>query len=151
MELEKSIKQRTAFKNQCHKLVVNLIFTGNWLTQNMAKTIKPFGITPQQYNVLRILRGQHPNMISVSSITERMLDKSSNVSRLLDKMIVKNLVEVRNCYKDRRAKDIIILQKGLDLLTQIEQEIPAIENTIDINEAEATIINQLLDKLRGNE
>jgi DNA-binding MarR family transcriptional regulator len=151
MELEKSIQQRTAFKNQRHKLVVNLMFTGNWITQLMAKRIKPFGITPQQYNVLRILRGQYPKNISVSSIAERMLDKSSNVGRLLDKMIQKNLIEVGNCHKDRRAKDIIILQKGLDLLDTIDKETLAMEESIEINEEDAKLVNLLLDALRGEE
>ena len=149
MEIEKEIKQNK-FKDEIHKLMINQLFTGKWITNLIAKQLKPFGLTNQQYNVLRILRGQGNNYISVNAISDRMIDKMSNVSRLIDKLVDKNLVQRKVNKDDRRQADIIINQKGLDLIRAIEEaEGDLKSNFKSLSEEEAKQLNSLLDKLRG--
>ncbi len=149
MKLEEEIKQKK-FKDEFQKLALNIMFTGNWLSNQSIKFFKPFGISPQQYNVLRILKGQYPNAISVNSITERMLDKNSNTSRLVDKLVAKNLVERTVCETDRRQVDVAITQKGIDLLIKMESvaEGMNIGFSKKITKEEAKLMNEILDKLR---
>ena len=148
MGISEDLKQRT-FNSETSKSVVNIIFTGNWMMQQMHDLLKPFGLTPQQYNVLRILRGQQNNPMTVLAITERMLDKMSNASRLVDKLVEKDLVLRRECPQDRRSVDILILPAGLDLLTQVDQ----VQNdwgkhfdTLGVKRLEE--MNQILDEFR---
>jgi len=149
MEIEKEIKQNK-FKDELHKLMINQLFTGKWITNLIAKQLKPFGITNQQYNVLRILRGQKSNYISVNAISDRMIDKMSNVSRLIDKLVDKKLVQRKINKDDRRQADIVINQKGLDLVKAIEDtEDDLKSNFKSLSEEEAKQLNDLLDKLRG--
>ena len=149
MEIEKEIKQNK-FKDEIHKLMINQLFTGKWITNLIAKQLKPFGITNQQYNVLRILRGQKSNYISVNAISDRMIDKMSNVSRLIDKLVDKKLVQRKINKDDRRQADIVINQKGLDLVKAIEDtEDDLKSNFKSLSEEEAKQLNDLLDKLRG--
>lgn len=149
MEIEKEIKQNK-FKDEINKLMINQLFTGKWITNLIAKQLKPFGITNQQYNVLRILRGQKSNYISVNAICDRMIDKMSNVSRLIDKLVDKKLVQRKINKDDRRQADIVINQKGLDLVKAIEDtEDDLKSNFKSLSEEEAKQLNDLLDKLRG--
>lgn len=149
MKIEEEIKQ-DKFHSEFQKLAINILFTSNWLNSNTTKTLKPFGISPQQYNVLRILKGQSPKAISVSNIMERMIDKMSNTSRLVEKLRQKELIERVICESDRRQVDVKITQKGLDLLGKVNKEMNAFKNITDnLSEQEARTINQLLDKMRG--
>ena len=149
MQIEKEIKQ-DKFKNEYHKLSVNILYTGSWLSIKNQVHLKPFSLTYQQYNILRILRGQYPNPATVSLLIDRMLDKMSNASRLVEKLRQKKLVERRTCKKDRRAVDVIITEKGLHLLTEIETHDPEWEKVFTaLTVAEAKELNNLLDKLRG--
>lgn len=148
MKIEEAIKQKK-FKSEYQKLFINIIYTANWLNNESIKTLKPFGISPQQYNVLRILKGQHPNAISVNSIIDRMLDKNSNASRLVDKLKQKEFVEREICPEDRRQVDIKITNKGLDLLESISKKMDDFINLKDaISVEEAAQINGFLDQLR---
>lgn len=148
MGISEDLKQST-FTSETAKSVVNIIFTGNWMMQQMSDLLKPFGLTPQQYNVLRILRGQQNNPITVLGITERMLDKMSNASRLVDKLLEKKLVLRRECPQDRRAVDVIILPAGLTLLEEIDQIQQEWEkNFHKINQAKMDTLNELLDEFR---
>lgn len=149
MKLEEEIKQKK-FKTEFQKLALNIIFTGNWLNSNSIKTFKPFGISPQQYNVLRILKGQYPNSISVNCIAERMLDKNSNASRLVDKLNVKGLIKRETCEHDRRQVDIAITDKGIKLLSQMEITSNEIDAKIksNLSEVEAKQLNDFLDRIR---
>lgn len=149
MKIEDEIKQ-DKFHSEYQKLAINILFTNQWLTANTTKILKPFGISPQQYNVLRILKGQSPNAISVSNIMERMIDKMSNTSRLVEKLRQKELIERVTCEKDRRQVDVKITKKGLELLEKVKTEMNAF-NTISNNltEKEAKTINELLDKMRN--
>lgn len=149
MRLEDEIKQKQ-FKSELHKLVVNLIYTGNWIKDVNSQLLKPYGITSQQYNILRILRGQYPKPASVNMLIDRMLDKMSNASRLVEKLRQKGFVERKECPQDRRQADVVITQSGLDLLSKIDQEIEQVDDYMgNISEQEAKTVNELLDKLRG--
>lgn len=150
MGIGQDIKQEK-FASEKFKATLNIIFTGNWIIQQQNEILKPFGITVQQYNVLRILRGQQGKPITILGITERMLDRMSNASRLVDKLLEKKLVERRECSNDRRAVDILILQKGLDLLKEIEIIQQQWESKLSpMNEEKFTILNELLDEFRGS-
>lgn len=151
MSIETDIKQKK-FRSPFQKLALNLVYTTKWLEYKQLESFKEHDITPQQYNVLRILRGQQGNPIKVSDITERMLDKSSNTSRLVDKLLAKNLAKRTSCESDRRAVDVVITEEGLDLLKILDPVIEDWENRFNIiSEEEAERISALLDKLRENE
>ncbi len=148
MEIEKEIKQKK-FSSEYQKLLINIMFTSSWLSNNQSKVFKPFGISPQQYNILRILRGQLPNPASVSLLQDRMIDKMSNASRLVDKLKMKHYVVRKECQEDRRQVDIVITEKGLNLLIKIDKEVEMAEtNYKSITVAEAKELNRILDKLR---
>lgn len=149
MRLEDEIKQKK-FKTEYQKLLLNVIFTGNWLNSKSIKAFKPYGVSPQQYNVLRILKGQHPNAITVNQVAERMLDKNSNASRLVDKLVIKDLVERETCEKDRRQMDVAITNKGLKLLDNMENNLEHVDELIakSISKKDAEQINAILDKIR---
>lgn len=149
MKIEEEIKQEK-FHSEYQKLAINILFTNQWLTANTTKILKPYGISPQQYNVLRILKGQSPKAISVSNIMERMIDKMSNTSRLVEKLRQKELIERVTCEKDRRQVDVKITKKGLALLEKVSVEMNAFKNISDnLSEKDAQTINKLLDKMRG--
>ena len=141
MELESEIKQKK-FTNEYQKAAVNILYTANWLNYSHSKFMKPYKISPQQYNILRILKGQHPNAASVNLLIDRMLDKMSNASRLVEKLKQKGLVERKQCEKDR---------KGLDMLEKMNKEFDQAESDYlrNITKDEAKELNRILDKLRG--
>lgn len=151
MSIESDIKQTTPFRTPYHRVLVNLIYTTNWVTDSQTRVLKPFRLTMQQYNVLRILRGQHPNPIKVADIAERMLDKMSNASRLVDKLVIKQFVQRTECPSDRRAVDVVITDAGLELLAKLDvylTEWGEIQRQ-KLTEEEATLLSQFLDRLRG--
>ncbi len=149
MGISEDIKQEK-FKSELSKALVNIIYTNGWLLQKQVDVFKPHGLTTAQYNVLRILRGQYPNPSTINLLIERMLDKSSNASRIVDKLEVKGLVERRQCSGDRRAVDVVISQSGLDLLALIDDEMFSLEESISkLTVAECVTLNELLDKLRS--
>jgi DNA-binding MarR family transcriptional regulator len=149
MSIEKDIHQKT-FKNPYQKVIINLMYTHSWLSASQSKRLKPFGLTLQQYNVLRILRGQHPKPATVNLIIERMLDKMSNASRLVDKLLAKSLVERHVCSHDRRAVDVRITEEGLNLLKKIDVLQDEWEKTFqNLSQEEAFQLSDLLDKMRG--
>lgn len=149
MRLEEEIKQKE-FKNEYAKSVVNLIYTFNWLDTQTRDFMKKFDITSQQFNILRILRGQQPAPATINLLKERMLDKMCDASRMVERLKTKTLVERRVCEKDRRAVDIFITKKGLELLAKIDKEIPDQEKLMkNLTATEIKQLNTLLDKLRG--
>lgn len=148
MKIEDEIKQKK-FSSDYQKAVVNILFTANWLYAQNAQVLKPFGISPEQYNVLRILRGQHPGPASINLIQDRMLDKMSNASRLVEKLRLKKLVERKECKKDRRQVDVVITEKGLEVLKDMDERIRDTEKRFQtLSKEEAITLNKLLDKLR---
>jgi DNA-binding MarR family transcriptional regulator len=149
MKIEDEIKQ-PKFKNEYQKAFVNLIYTGNWVHLRTSVFLKKYGLTLPQFNVLRILRGQHPGSVSVNEIIGRMLDKMSNASRIVDKLVAKKLADRKECPKDRRQVDVLITKKGIELLEKIDMESKNREkNTLKLNLTETKELNRLLDKLRG--
>lgn len=149
MKLEEEIKQKQ-FSDEYHKLVINIMYTNSWLTNIQSRFFKQYGLSGPQYNVLRILRGQYPKPATVSLIMERMIDKMSNASRIVDKLEKKGLVERKTCPSDRRAVDVIITEKGLGILKELdESELEWKDAVKKITKQEANILNDLLDKLRG--
>lgn len=150
MSIETDIKQ-SKFRNAYHKMALNLIYTTSWLSNGQAALLKPYDLTTQQYNVLRILRGQHPNPVRVNDIIERMLDKMSNASRLVDKLLAKGLVKRTECPRDRRAVDVVITDDGMKILAELDAMQGEWENTLqNVTEEEANLLSDILDKLRGS-
>ncbi len=148
MGIEKDIQQ-SCFRNEFQKMGINLIYTANWLNEKIVHILANEEITQQQYNILRILRGSECPL-STLKIRERMLDKMSDTSRIVDRLIAKGLVEKTACLKDKRLVDITISKKGLvlvDKLDQFNNQIDAVLKGVD--EKEAQTINQLLDKIRA--
>lgn len=140
--------QQASFSSPFQKAMVNLIFTGNWIHSEHGAFFKEYGLTVQQFNVLRILRGQHPEPASVSLIIERMLDKMSNASRIVERLRKKGLVERRVCDSDRRQVDVMITKAGLDLLGEMDENTTRFSKP-NLAPEEIDQLNLLLDKLRG--
>lgn len=149
MSLEQDIKQEK-FSNEFQKMAINIMFTSGWLYNGNASRLKAHGVTPEQYNVLRILRGSHPKKMMLAEVTTRMINKSSNATRLVEKLRQKTLVTREICENNRRQVDISITAKGLGLLKKIDAEAEAwIATMKNVTQAEAKELNRLLDKLRG--
>jgi DNA-binding MarR family transcriptional regulator len=149
MSLEQDIKQEK-FLNEHEKAAINLLFTSSWLHHANASRLKEYGTTPEQYNVLRILRGSHPKAMMLADVTARMIDKNSNATRLVEKLRQKALVTREICENNRRQVDISITDKGLGLLKKIDAgEEKWLETLKNITRKEAKELNRILDKLRG--
>ena len=148
MGLEQDIKQEK-FATEHEKAVVNILFTGSWLYSVNLTRLKPHGITPEQFNVLRILRGSAPKPMMLAEITSRMIDRNSNATRLVEKLRQKGFLKREICENNRRQVDIYITDKGLNVLKKIDQESEAWIATLKtISKAEAQELNRILDKLR---
>jgi len=148
MKIEKEIQSK--FRNENQKALVNLHYTNLVIGGRMNDVVKGFDISLQQFNVLRILRGQHPNSASIGLIKERMLDQNSDVSRIIDRLKQKKLVSRKECKTDRRQKDVLISHQGLELLSSFDKhdkEMDAL--TRGLAEKELKKLNKLLDKLRS--
>lgn len=149
MKLEEEIRQKT-FKDPFIKAVININFTSVWLNARQNQVIKPYGISIQQFNILRILKGQYPNTAPLKLLTERMIDKMSNTSRLVEKLRTKNLVERHICPDNRRQVDIIITEKGLELVSEVSDVLDRLFAEINkLSDDEAEELNRLLDKIRS--
>jgi DNA-binding MarR family transcriptional regulator len=150
MDIEKEIGQTVQFKSDIHKVAVNILYTASWLNIKNTEILRPLGLTPQQFNILRILRGQHPKPASVNLLMQRMLDKSSNASRLVDRLEDKGFVKRETNKKDKRAVDVCITDAGMGVLQHIDDTIGMLEFHLkNISEEEAKELSRLLDKLRG--
>ena len=151
VRIEDEIKQ-PVFVNAAHKAFINVVFTAGWLSVRQAAVFKTFGLTLPQYNILRILRGQHPNPATVALLVDRMLDKTSNASRIVDRLEEKHLATRQICPANRRAVDIRITQAGLDQLRRTECETsatPHAHGLDNLNADELNQLNDLLDKIRN--
>jgi DNA-binding MarR family transcriptional regulator len=136
----------TTFPNNKVKALLNIIYTSNWISSHQNTFFKPFGISPQQFNILRILRGAD-KPLKVQTIKDRMLERAPNATRLMDKLCAKHLIERIPCPEDRRVVHIAITKTGLQLLKNIsnEMDFDLLEN---LNESEAATLSDLLDKIR---
>lgn len=143
--------QQTKFSSEQQKAAINLIYTSNWLNEKMRSYLSSEDLTPQQFNVLRILRGSLPEPLSTLQIRERMLDKMSDTSRIVDRLIKKGLVQKRTCKMDKRLVDIVISEEGLALLKRLDATSDKLNNHMQgLTDEEATILSDLLDKAREN-
>ncbi|WP_250436767.1 MarR family winged helix-turn-helix transcriptional regulator [Hanstruepera flava] len=134
------------FPNNKVKATLNIIYTANWISSHQNQFFKPYDISPQQYNVLRILKGAK-KALKVQTIKERMIERSPNATRLMDKLCAKGLIEREHCPDDRRVVYISITEKGLKLVNEISKNLKndLLEN---LTEKEAKLLSDLLDKIR---
>ncbi len=148
MKLEEAILQ-SHFKSEAQKAGINIIYTANWLQNCMQDFLNPFHITHQQYNVLRILKGSHPVSLSTCDIRRRMLDKMSDVSRIVDRLVKQELVIRKANLTDKRLVDVYISEAGIALLAKIETKQNKLEEIMNVcTQEELQILNNTLDKLR---
>ena len=149
MGLQEEIKQ-SKFRSSYQKALINIFYTNNWLDSQLRHLLKGHGLTKQQFNVLRILRGSHPEPLSTLQIRERMLDKMSDSSRIVDRLLLKEYVDKQVCSNDKRLVDVCITDKGLALLAQMDKDEDIMDKALQkISPEEAETLSQLLDKIRG--
>ena len=151
MGIEKEIQQ-ASFTSAHQKAMINLLFTYGWVLEKMKTFLAAEDITHQQFNILRILRGSHPKPLSTLQIRERMLDKMSDTSRIVDRLVIKGLVKKSTCSKDKRLVDVVITEKGQKMLRKLDAETDHITEIMgNLSPSDAEMLSLLLDKLRGTE
>jgi DNA-binding MarR family transcriptional regulator len=149
MSIEKDINQRT-FRSEHQKGVVNIIFTYNWMTERLKVLFERGDLTMQQFNILRILRGSD-KPLSTLEIRERMLDKMSDTSRIVDRLVIKGLTKKVVCKTDKRLVDVTITEKGKKVLAKLDGYQDELDGILGgITMAEAKTLNKLLDKIRNS-
>ena len=150
MKIEEIIKSTVPMDNS-KKIILNVLYTQNVITENFNEILKPHEISGEQYNVLRILRGQKGNPANMCLIQERMLAKTSNTTRLVDKLLLKDFVTRKVCPDNRRKIEVLITQKGLDVLGALDSKVIAHEEFFsqNLNTHEIVQLNQLLEKYRN--
>lgn len=148
MKLENAIKSK--FTNNNQKLLVNLMFTGNYFQDFIKTQLKPYDLLPQHYNTLRIVKGKHPEPVNPGYIKQVLLDKANDVTRLLDKMVEKGLITRETSPENRRKININITEKGIDTLAEIQLLMDKINTRVELflNEDEVNLLNDLIDKVR---
>lgn len=148
MGIEKDIQQ-SRFRNAHQKAAINLIYTLSWMRDKTKSIFEAEDITPQQFNILRILRGSYPQPLSTLQIRERMLEKMSDTSRIVDRLIAKGLVKKVTCKSDRRLVDVIITDKGKKLLERLDAKQDDIDGVLgNLSEKDANLLSDLLDRIR---
>ena len=148
MGIDKEIQQ-AKFRNPRQKAGINLIYTLGWIRERTKSIFEAEDITPQQFNILRILRGSFPQPLSTLQIRERMLEKMSDASRIVDRLITKDLVKKVTCKNDRRLVDVIITENGKNLLERLDSRQDEIDGVLgNLSEKDANILSDLLDKIR---
>jgi DNA-binding MarR family transcriptional regulator len=151
VKLEQAIKSNK-FRNEVHKAGLNILYTAWWLKTMMSKELKEYGLTHEQYNVLRILKGRHPEQICVREIACRMIEKNSNVPRIIDRLEAKRLVKRAASESDRRETVIVLTPAGLNILQHSTDRINALmDKTIVMSEHKASELNSLLEEIRMRE
>lgn len=151
MGIEKEIQQET-FASSYQKAMINVLFTYGWVIEKIKNFLSKEDITHQQYNILRILRGSFPQPLSTLQIRERMLDKMSDTSRIVDRLVIKSLVKKSTCPQDKRLVDVVITEKGQKLLKKLDAESDLIAGIMgNLSQNDAEMLSSLLDRLRGSE
>lgn len=149
MRIEDEIHQKE-FTDDYRRLLVNLLFTNNWVNQQVMPFFKHLGLTLQQHNVLAILRGQHPEPVCFGDIQNRMVDRNSNVTRLIDKLIEKGFATRDICQANRRMIEVRLTEKGMKKLQEVDDRFPELlEHFHNLSQEEALLVSNKLDKLRG--
>ncbi len=150
MSIENEVP-KNYFRNSGHKAIVNVLFTSNWMEEKLKELIKSEQITLQQYNILRILKNSEAPL-STLRIREQMLDKMSDTSRIVERLLKKELVDKKISVTDKRLVDVTISKKGLQLLQRLEKITGRIDSIIsNLNSAEVDTLNNLLDKVRDKQ
>ncbi|WP_339920326.1 MarR family transcriptional regulator [uncultured Flavobacterium sp.] len=150
MKIEDIIKT-TAILNNSNRIILNVMYSENVISEKFNEVLKPYELSGEQYNVLRILRGQKGNPANMSVIQERMIAKTSNTTRLVDKLLLKELVTRKVCPENRRKIEVLITQKGLDVLHELDPKVTEHGNYFskNLNEEELEQLNTLLEKYRN--
>ncbi|QSW87929.1 MULTISPECIES: MarR family transcriptional regulator [Flavobacterium] len=149
MTIEEVIKSTVKMDN-AKKVILNIMYTQNVIQDHFNELVKPYDLSGEQYNVLRILRGQKGNPANMCVIQERMLAKTSNTTRLVDKLLLKELVTRNVCPGNRRKIEVLITQKGLDVLKELDPKVDAHEEAFakNLSTDELELLNKLLEKYR---
>jgi DNA-binding MarR family transcriptional regulator len=152
MKIEEFLQQKK-FESEFHKLQLNILYTASWLHQETNHLLKPFDLTGEQFNVLRILRGARPEKVSLKYIAERMINRQSNTSRLVDKLFEKKWIERVVCPQDRRQVELYINTVGLKILEEASDKVKQMQNVISeqINLQDAIHLNKCLDQIRAKQ
>ena len=151
MSLEDDIRQ-PSFRNEHQKGIINMIYTCNWIIERQKNFFDQENITLQQFNILRILRGSYPKPISTLQIRERMLDKMSDTSRIVDRLVIKELATKKPSLTDKRLVDIAITSRGIAMLERLDRKNEEMDSLLQaLSEREVKILNQLLDKIRKSD
>jgi len=151
VKLEQAIKSNK-FKNEVHKAALNILYTAWWLKTIMSRELKEFGLTHEQYNVLRILKGRYPDQICVREIACRMIEKNSNVPRIIDRLEIKKLVKRNSSATDKRETVITLTQAGINILEITTNKVNTLfEEAVVMDEENAALLNNLLEKIRERE
>lgn len=146
--LEQEIKQ-SKFGNELLKANINILFTANWLYNRISASLKPYNLTHEQFNVLRILKGSHPKTMCQKDVLSRMIAPNSNVTLIIKKLVTKSYVHVQQSLHDKREYQINITKSGLKLLEDIDKDFKSSNNMYNkLSTSEAYHLNALLDKLR---
>jgi DNA-binding MarR family transcriptional regulator len=150
MKIEDVLKSTIAYDNS-KRIILNVLYTQNVITDNFNEILKPYELSGEQYNVLRILRGQKGNPANMCVIQERMLAKTSNTTRLVDKLLLKKFVTRNVCPENRRKIEVLITQKGLDVLKELDPKVMEHEQFFskNLDSEELEQLNQLLEKYRN--
>lgn len=148
VKLEQAL-QTNKFKNERHKVSLNILYTAWWLKTLVNSELKKFGLTHEQYNVMRILNGKHPEKMCIKDIAGRMIEKNSNVPRIVDRLEIKKLIQRNQSDVDGRQTMIVLTDNGLSLLRESTTKVDALHTSMMVlTEAEATQLNGLLEKMR---
>jgi len=147
MKLETAIKSNR-FSSYQEKAAINVLFTGYWLRSSYSAALKSEGISLEQFNVMRILKGKYPEQMCVKDIGSRIIEKSSNVPRIIDRLVEKELASRTTSKIDKRETLITLTEKGLTLLVRANEIIARINNSIGLDDEESKTLNSLLEKMR---
>lgn len=147
MRLQDEIKSK--FKNNVHMAMVNIYYTNNYLRDKNMSLYKKYDLLPQHYNVLRIVKGKHPKPVYPGDIKEVLIDKGNDLTRLIDKMVQKGLLDRRLCESNRRKMEINITPKGIKIAEDISAEMEVHLKDLNLTEEEAGTLSELLDKIRS--
>ena len=151
MKLEEAIKSNK-FRSEVHKAGLNILYTAWWLKTMTSKELKKYGLTSEQFNVLRILKGKHPEQMCVRDVVGRMIEKNSNVPRIIDRLELKKLVKRSTSPNDKRETAISLTEAGINILELATGKVNKVfEDTIVMNETSAEALNKLLEEIRKNE
>jgi DNA-binding MarR family transcriptional regulator len=151
VKLEDALKT-SKFRNPAHKASLNVLYTSYWLRTQFASTVKEIGMTMEQFNVMRILKGHHPQPMCVKDIASRMIERNSNVPRILDRLVAKKLVKRTVSRQDKRETLISLSDAGIEQLANASRLIDDMsDRTICISDADAAVLNEILDRLRAGE